>query len=107
MSAPNVAGIWVEGVGSAFNGHGSKISASSGVAGATVRGIVITNHGTVSSNNDDIAATVLATRTPDVPDAQGMNNPYIILVRALTHVRYQHTITRWWWRSWSILPSYP
>ena len=86
MSAPNVAGIWVEGVGSTFNGHSSKIRASSNVAGATVRGAVITNGGTISSDNDDIAATALATRTLHFPDAQGMSTSYLLLVGNLTCV---------------------
>jgi len=57
--APNVAGIWVEGGGKVI-GHGNIIRASSDIEGATVRGLVAIDGGSISSDNDDISAMVLA-----------------------------------------------
>jgi patatin-like phospholipase/acyl hydrolase len=72
MSAPNVAGVWIEGVGSTFSGRNNVIRASSDVAGAIVRGAVVTNGGAITGDNNDIAGTVTRNvQTPYFSEAEG------------------------------------
>jgi hypothetical protein len=61
VSDPDVAGVWVEGAGSTFNAHSSKIHSSSDIAGATVRGAAAVDGGKILGYNSSIAATASPT----------------------------------------------